>query len=159
MLAKIGIPETPTQSDWLLKNLPAGSNVGVDPRLYSIDEWEQLSKELSTNGSVLTAVKENLVDLIWQDRPPKPRNIVKELPLEFSGKSTKDKLVDVRKELAEANAEYLVISELDEVACLWLLKNYLKKIKMKSYLSCLILLDNMVIIFRVAELARLRYPI
>lgn len=49
--------------------------------------------------------------------PNRPKNPVNELPLEFSGKRTADKLADIRKEMLDAGAEYLVVSELDEIAC------------------------------------------
>ncbi|ODN06449.1 Xaa-Pro aminopeptidase 1 [Orchesella cincta] len=118
-LMKMGLADVPPPSEWLNKNLPAGSFVGVDPRLYCNDEWDKLAKALHENGNRLVAVKENLVDLIWQTRPSRPKKHVDELPLKYAGKSTADKLVDLRKKIADDGVEYLVVTELDQIA--WLL--------------------------------------
>ena len=117
ILMKAGLPDTPSQAEWLNTNLPSGSRVGVDPFLYSIDEWTRMSNELHTGGKILTAVRANLIDAIWPSRPSRPQEKVKVLNLEFSGKSSVEKLNDVRNEMKGAGAEALVVSELDEIAC------------------------------------------
>jgi Xaa-Pro aminopeptidase len=111
----LGLPDTPTQAAWLKKNLPAGAYVGVDPMLYIEDEWEQMAKELT--GKHLTPLKQNLVDLIWKDRPSRPKKQLMELGLEFAGKSTSEKIRDIRKVMCESDSEIMVINELDEIAC------------------------------------------
>ncbi|CAG7820443.1 unnamed protein product, partial [Allacma fusca] len=68
---------------------------------------------------VLTAVKTNLIDAIWPDRPARPLEPVKALGVHYSGKSSKEKLNEVREEMSKAGAGALVVSELDEIA--WLL--------------------------------------
>ncbi|CAL8143709.1 unnamed protein product [Orchesella dallaii] len=118
-LMKIGPPEVPPPSKWLNENLPAGSYIGVDSRLYSNEEWDNLSKSLNGNGNHLVAVKENLVDLIWETRPCRPKKPVAELSLAFAGKSAAQKLVELRKKLVDEGVEYHVVTELDQIA--WLL--------------------------------------
>jgi len=97
--------------------LPNGSHVGVDPMLFTQDEWDSMSKELRFAGKTLTAVEKNLIDLVWPDRPPRPQNKVIELEVKFSGKSTSDKIREVRNQLVEDGCEFLLLSELDEIAC------------------------------------------
>lgn len=80
-----GIPTTPTQGSWLAKNIPVGSRVGVDPRLYSKDQWTPLSKTLASSGHCLIPVERNLVDLIWDDKPPPPTHAIQPLGIEFTG--------------------------------------------------------------------------
>lgn len=122
-LMKIGNPDTPTQSEWINKTVPRGSLVGIDPRLCTDDQWSSLSKDLELSGNKLVAVSTNLVDIIWSQqqggKPPQPANPVTELGLQFAGKSTADKLADIRKELETQKVDYLVVSALDEIA--WLL--------------------------------------
>jgi len=72
---------------------------------------------LKENGNCLVAVKENLVDLIWENRPSRPKKPVNDLPLTFAGKSSADKLIDLRKKLSDEGVEYLVVTELDQIAC------------------------------------------
>ncbi|CAG7832130.1 unnamed protein product [Allacma fusca] len=117
-LMKDGQPNVPSQSEWLVRNLPANSTVGVDAQQYSKSEWDAMSFALQQAGKRLVAV-ENLIDKIWEDRPERPKNVVLQLPLEFSGKLSVDKITQVRKEMRDAGASILIISELDEVA--WLL--------------------------------------
>jgi len=114
----IGLPETPTMSEWLCKNIPKGSTVGVDPQLYSTGEWSSMKKELEASGRRLHAVKNNLIDAIWKDRPLRPLNPAVLLPMEYAGKRTIEKLKDVRAEMLTAAADTLVLTELDEVACM-----------------------------------------
>ena len=83
--------------------------------LYITDEWDQMTKELT--GRHLSPIKKNLVDAVWKDQPARPKQKVVELGLEFAGKSTSDKIRDIRKVMAETDSEILIISELDEIAC------------------------------------------
>ena len=47
--------------------------------------WKSLSKGLKAYGCQLIAVEENLVDLIWNDRPDLPSSPLLFLPIELSG--------------------------------------------------------------------------
>ena len=85
LLLIIGLPETPTQGAWLSKHLPSGSKVGVDPRLFSKEQWSPLSKTLGSSGHVLVPVEKNLIDLVWEERPPPPSNGIHPLGIEFAG--------------------------------------------------------------------------
>ncbi|XP_046997256.1 xaa-Pro aminopeptidase ApepP isoform X2 [Schistocerca americana] len=118
-LMKEGIPTTPTQGAWLSKALPAGSRVGVDPKLISYSAWKPLQTQLEAAGHSLVPVATNLIDLIWDDRPAPPKGTVEPLPLVYTGKTSKTKVEEVRTMLAEKGATLLVVTALDEVA--WLL--------------------------------------
>lgn len=54
--------------------------VGVDPYLLEADAWRDLVRELQGGGHSLIPVSENLIDLIWMDRPLRPAECV--VPLE-----------------------------------------------------------------------------
>ena len=41
-LMKDGLPDTPTQADWLASTVPAGGVVGVDPWLVGAKAWTQV---------------------------------------------------------------------------------------------------------------------
>lgn len=111
-----GLPETPTQSEWIQRNLLPGSRIGVDATTLSKSEWTELSTALESFNQTLVPVNQNLVDLIWDERPSCPRNEIKHLPIEFSGKNTSQKLTDIRQQMPK-DVGIIVISELDEVAC------------------------------------------
>lgn len=116
-LMKSGLLETPTMTDWLKKHCKAGDKIGVDASLYSASAWNTLVAAFDSEGCVMTAVEENLVDLVWDDQPDQPNNEVITLDLKFSGKLVDQKLVEIRAAMKEENAKVLVVTNLDEVAC------------------------------------------
>lgn len=118
-LMKESLPTTPTQGAWLCKNLPQGSRVGANPYVMALNRWRPLQEQLQQAGHSLVAVENDLVAEMWPDRPSRPCNPVKVLPIKYCGKSTAEKLVDVRKSMKEASATVLLLTALDEVA--WLL--------------------------------------
>ena len=52
----------------------------------------------------------NLVDHVWGDsRPSRPKEKIRTLPLEFSGKCFEEKIDDLRKELEKKKSAGLII--------------------------------------------------
>ncbi|MDE5750399.1 MAG: aminopeptidase P family N-terminal domain-containing protein, partial [Duncaniella sp.] len=47
ILMKDGLPETPSTTDWLIANLPAGSTLGINGMLISVDEAAALRSRLA----------------------------------------------------------------------------------------------------------------
>lgn len=129
-LMKDGLPDTPTQGDWLKDVLSPGSKVGVDPFLLSHETWKRLSKELRARNITLVAVKENLIDQVWEDtsvhvagvdspRLPRPANKLIKLDLDITGKGWTEKVDELREELKKNKAGSFILTALDEIA--WLL--------------------------------------
>lgn len=116
-LMKDGLPDTPTMAQWLQKNCKAGDRIGVDANLMSTRAWSTLANSFDNQGCIMTAVKENLVDLVWDDQPGLPTNPVITLDVQFAGKLVGQKLVEIRAKMAEQNAKVLVVTALDEIAC------------------------------------------
>lgn len=122
ILMKDGLPDTPTMASWLSKVLPVGSHVGCDPSLMSRETWKPLSKELRSNGHSLVPVQENLIDLIWEDRPDPPSSALIVLPPRYTGYTWQEKVAQVQGKLKEKNAFAFVVTALDEVAWLFNLR-------------------------------------
>lgn len=128
-LMKDGIPDTPTLSEWLKTSLTSGSKVGVDPFLMSHDAWKRLAKELRSGDISLVGVKENLIDLVWQDasilefgekpRPKKPNNEIFHLSNEIAGKDWGTKVTELREEMSKKKTGTIILTALDDIA--WLL--------------------------------------
>ncbi|RUS71962.1 hypothetical protein EGW08_020275 [Elysia chlorotica] len=118
-LMKAGLPDTPTDAKWLASVLPVGGRVGCDPALLSIEKWRPLSKELKSKGFELVCVNENLVDLLWSDRPERPCNDLIILSDEETGSSWPKKVSEVRAKLSEEKASAIVLTALDEIAWLF----------------------------------------
>lgn len=65
----------------------------------------------------LSSIKENLIDLVWSDQPPRQFNPIIVLDSSSTGKKIGDALELIRNKMREQQSEVLVISALDEVAC------------------------------------------
>ena len=111
------MPDVPTVTQWLQRNCKRGDRVGVDANLYSTRAWNSLSSVFENEGCILTAVKQNLVDLVWDDQPSQPSNPVVPLDIKFAGKYIHEKLTAIRAKMTENNAKVVVVTALDEVAC------------------------------------------
>ena len=119
----LGEPGIPTQAEWLRANLPHNTGrVGVAGSTYPKSSFDSMRLSLSDAGITLVMTEGNLVDNVWEGfpedpRPPCPKNLVIDLPIEFSGKVATEKLADVWKLMADERVDLLLVSELDEVAC------------------------------------------
>ncbi|XP_058827106.1 xaa-Pro aminopeptidase ApepP-like [Topomyia yanbarensis] len=121
-LMREGLADVPTRDDWLLKNLPAGSQVGTDPFLITPTEFDRLSRVLSAGGLRLVTLERNLVDSVWNNRPPQINEPLIPLDIKYSGKRASEKIADLRDELTEKKASAIVINGLDEIAWLFNLR-------------------------------------
>ena len=72
-LMRGGLPETPKKEEWLAKVCPKGSKVGIDPKLISNEEAKKFGDSLKEKKLVITAIEENLIDMIWDDYKPKAK--------------------------------------------------------------------------------------
>ncbi|KAI5740276.1 hypothetical protein M8J76_002331 [Diaphorina citri] len=115
-LMKAGLPTTLSEKEWLVKNLPAGSKVGVDPALITFQEFKNYETEFENGGLTMLPIKTNLVDLVWENKPGVPNGTVTPLGLKYTGKTIDKKLEQVREKMNEKKATVLVLTALDEVA-------------------------------------------
>ena len=93
-LFRLKMPETPSIGEFLLDELDPHAQVGVDGETMSQTEVENLSHVLG-RGRIYLRTDINLLDALWTDRPAIPDAPIFEMPVEFSGKSTEDKLTDI----------------------------------------------------------------
>uniref|UniRef100_A0A7N8YEG4 Xaa-Pro aminopeptidase 1 n=1 Tax=Mastacembelus armatus TaxID=205130 RepID=A0A7N8YEG4_9TELE len=121
-LMKMGLKETPSQEDWLISVLPENSKVGVDPWIIAADQWKNMSKALSSAGHSLVAVQDNMIDVVWTDRPERPSTPLRTLGLEYTGMSWQDKITTLRAKMTERKISWFVATALDEIAWLFNLR-------------------------------------
>ena len=81
--------------EWLVDNIK-DSHIGIDARVLCCAEAIELNDRLPPNRSTLVYPPHNLIDLIWKGRPPRPRAPIYIHPMQFTGKSSLDKLADIR---------------------------------------------------------------
>ena len=114
-LFKMMLPETPTIPEFLAHELEEGQTVGLNGETYSLADARTLEKSLAEKEIKLNT-NASLIDPIWKERPAIPEAPMFEMPIELSGKSTEDKLIDINKMLHKAGADCTILSALDEVA-------------------------------------------
>jgi len=115
---KLGLSGEHTLSQWLTEvERERGSiRVGFDPFVVSTQAHAAYSEALRSPDSELVPIDANLVDAVWEDQPAPPSNSIYALHAAVTGSSVAEKLSNVRKEMAEAGVNLLVLTKLDEVA-------------------------------------------
>ena len=119
-LMKMGEPGVPTYEDWAIAETPAGGTMGVDGRTIGYGQAEALKPRLAKKQITL-ACKEDLIGMIWTDRPALPEAPIFDLPVSFAGESRGEKLSRLRNHMKEIGADYYLLASLEDSA--WLL-NY-----------------------------------
>ncbi len=105
-------------TQWIIKNLPEGSIVGVNGFLFSEKSIRRMESKFEEKNIKLVTSLEPIQE-IWNDRKELPTQSLFELPMKFSGKSFQDKLAELQKHLFVNKAEAILFTTLDEIA--WLL--------------------------------------
>ena len=115
---KLGLSGEHTLSQWLTEvERERGSiRVGFDPFVVSTQAHAAYSEALRSPDSELVPIDANLVDAVWEDQPAPPSDPIYALHEAVTGSSVAEKLSNVRKEMAEAGVNLLVLTKLDEVA-------------------------------------------
>ena len=116
-LMKQGLKDVPGLVEYLSTNLPPGAVVGFDPLLHAAFPLKKMQDTLEGKKLGMKPVSYNLIDRVWGDsRPAAPRGEIRIHPVEYAGKTVKEKLEDIRKSLKSAKAVGLVLTALDEIA-------------------------------------------
>lgn len=117
-LHKMGLPDTPDPTDWILSNLQSGDVVGLDGAVFTTNDVRRMSNVLSQK-SISLETKYDLFETIWKDRPGLPKEEIFALPVEFSGISAAEKIADIQDILRVSSIDILLVTALDEVAWLY----------------------------------------
>lgn len=117
-LYKIGEEGVPTITEFLKAELGEGAVLGFDGRVINASLAESY-KEVVDEKKGSLFVKEDLIDLVWAERPEMPGTQTWILKEEYSGESTASKIGRIRDKMKEAGADYHLISSLYDNA--WIL--------------------------------------
>lgn len=116
-LMKQGLPETPEMLSFLATTLRSGDRVAINPQMCSADAYAAMEETLALHG--LSLVAADLISEVWtMDRPALPTKPIFVFDTKYAGRSTREKLVELRREMQRAHAEMLLLSALDDIA--WL---------------------------------------
>ena len=106
-------------SEWLATHLGEGDRLGYDPRLHTVNDIKALAKALAKAGASLVPLDDNPLTALWTDRPPPPAAQVVLHPLELAGRSTVDKIADIRSVMLSGKTDATLITALDSIAWLF----------------------------------------
>ena len=115
---KLGLSGEHTLSQWLTEmERDRGSiRVGFDPFVVSTQAHTAYTAALHSPDSKLVPIGANLTDAVWEDQPPPPSNPIYALHETVTGCGVAEKLLNVRKEMTDADVNLLVLTKLDEIA-------------------------------------------
>ena len=117
-LYKMGMEGVPKVNEYIENTLAEGECLGFDGRVVN-GGWGKELEEIVAKKHGSLYVDEDLIDLIWKDRPAMSAEPVRILDMAYTGKSTKEKLADVRAVMKEKGAQLHLMSSLYDIA--WLL--------------------------------------
>ena len=117
-LRKMGMEGVPTIEEYLKDTLKEGETIGFDGRVVS-GTWGNTLLEIAREKNGSLYVDEDLVDIIWEDRPPMSKADVMLFDIKYTGRDASDKLADVRNVMKEKGADVHLMSSLYDIA--WLL--------------------------------------
>lgn len=117
-LMKQRTPGYPSLYEYLREQMPKGGTLAANGGLLSRKEAERLEKMAEEEGFKLR-LDETLVEDIWEDRPALPEEPIFLLDEQYSGKTTEEKLKELRAELAAEKADAALYGRLDDIAWLY----------------------------------------
>ena len=113
-LFKQGNTGVPTYKEYIVSKLAENSKIGIDAKiLLSSDVNEILSKKK------FKIVDFDLLAEVWKKRPALAAEKIFILEDKYTGKSYKEKVKEIRASLKEKNADYNIISSLDDIAWIY----------------------------------------
>ena len=117
-LRKMGVEGVPTILEYLHQAMPEGGTLGFDGRVVNELLGEEMEAAVAARHAKI-AYGEDLVGMIWADRPALSREPVWILDEKYCGKSAAEKIADLRAAMREAGADVHVLTALDDIV--WLL--------------------------------------
>ena len=117
-LYRVGEEGVPKVDEFVEEKLPEGGCLGFDGRVVN-GSWGKKLLGIAEKKHGTLHVDEDLIDLIWKDRPALSRKPLFLLEEKYSGKSTAEKLKELRGAMEAEGANVHILTSLYDIA--WLL--------------------------------------
>lgn len=118
-LMKQGQPGVLSVEDYISTNLNDGYSIAFDGYLMPTN---LVLKILEKKPSLNVISNFNIIDELWEDRPPLPFSFLYKLEEFYSGKTFKEKINAVRNEMYKNNTNCYILSSLEDQAWLYNLR-------------------------------------
>lgn len=117
-LYRMGEEGVPSLEDFIKDKLVQGGKLAFDGRCVTYGQGLVLEKIVGEKmGSLVYDL--DLIDQVWEDRPPISKEPIFELDIKYTGESRASKLVRLRSAMEDTGADCHVITSLDDIG--WLL--------------------------------------
>ena len=120
-LYRMGEPEFPTLDEFLEEELPVDGCLGFDGRVVNSELGYGLQNLLQEKNVTINCSKD-LVGEIWTSRPAMSCEPIWSLDVKYAGKSTVEKLSDLRDAMKKNKTQIHLMTALDEIAWLFNLR-------------------------------------
>jgi Xaa-Pro aminopeptidase len=100
--------------DWVAQRLQSGQTVGFDGSCYSVSECRMFERSFLAK-ELIFEYRLDLLEEIWENRPPIPMGKAFLHPIEWAGLSRKDKFELITNELEKYGAGMTIITSLDDL--------------------------------------------
>lgn len=117
-MVKMATPGYPTIEEWLSKNLKEKNSLGMNGELVSQSFYEKLQNLLEAKGIKLRS-NFCLVEDLWEDRPTKPQTPLFVHPVQFTGKTTAEKVNEIQQKLSDNNVAAALYASLEDICWLY----------------------------------------
>lgn len=114
-LRQEGVPDP---IPFVIEHTPENGLLGFDGSVVSSETALAISRALKQKHAKMH-VNEDLVDLVWKDRPKMPKEKLYVLDQKYTGTSAKERIAIVREEMDKKGADVLVLTMLEDPC--WLL--------------------------------------
>lgn len=117
-LMRMGEEGTPLMAHYVYEHLTKDGAIGFDGRVMNTLLAEALQEKIKEkNGRILC--DEDLVGMIWKDRPALPKDTAYALDVQYCGQSSAKKIAQVREKMKAYGCDIHIVTSLDDIA--WLL--------------------------------------
>lgn len=117
-LFKMGLPDTPTISQWLTDNLNESDTIGIEGEVFDASEALSMLGLFDNHQLRLNAAFAPW-NTLWGERPPVPEDPIFVLPEELTGQSVASKLQQIISDIKKEGADATVLASLDMIAWLF----------------------------------------
>lgn len=117
-LYRMGEEGVPTVDEFIREKLPDHGCLGFDGRVVN-SAWGRKLSDIAAEKNGALHIDEDLIDLIWEERPALSKKPLFLLEEKYTGKSTKDKIAALREAMAKEGANIHILTSLYDIA--WLL--------------------------------------
>ncbi|WP_278286104.1 aminopeptidase P family protein [Vallitalea okinawensis] len=118
ILMKQGLQGVPNFIEWIEEEMQEGQTIGFDGHVMASSIYKELL-HIGKKKVLKFKMNDDLMDHIWEDRPPLPKKKAFVLDTSYAGKTRLEKIRDVREEMKKLGGESYLIPNLDDLCWLF----------------------------------------